>query len=386
MTTMASAHIIPVSRPSIGEEETAAVAKVFASGWLGMGAVTAEFEDALRRRFEDRQVVAVSHGTAALHLALTGFGIGPGDEVLVPSLTFSASVQAILMAGATPVFCDSREDTLLIDPEDAAARITAKTRAIMPVHYAGQACEMDRLLGLAQRHGLVVIEDAAHAFGASYHGRPIGCVGHATCFSFDPIKTPTCGEGGAIVLADGAVADHLRRLRLLGMDREAWKRQGNASGEPYAVTTAGYRYHLPNFCAAIGLAQLAKVDAFLARRRTIARRYDQAFASLGAVRPLAVDHDQSAVFLYVVRVPAAQRQGFRDILKQHGVDTGVHYPLNHRQPFFQSYASAPLPRVERIGSEIVSLPMFAGLTDADVETVITAVRTCHQEAWVTCRV
>jgi len=378
--------MIPVCRPSLSQEEVEAVANVFQSGWLGMGAVTYAFEDALKNRLECRHVVAVSNGTAALHLALTGFGIGPGDEVIVPSLTFAASVQAVLMAGATPVFCDSHEDTLLMDLQDVACRITSRTRAVMPVHYAGQACDMTRLLELAHHHGLVVIEDAAHAFGASFQGRPIGSVGHATCFSFDPIKTPTCGEGGAISLADEVIAERLRRLRLLGIDREAWKRQGSAQGWSYAVTTAGYRYHLPNFCAAIGLAQLEKFDAFLARRRTIARRYDQAFASLGAVRPLRVDYEESAVFLYVVRVPAAQRHVFMDILTQHGVETGVHYIPNHRQPFFQPYVSTPLPHVERSGSEIVSLPMFAGLTDAEIETVITAVRVFHQEALIACRV
>lgn len=377
--------MIPVSRPSVGPEEVAAIAKVFATGWLGQGAIAEKFEQSLKQRLGCSHVVAVSSGTAALHLALTGFGIGPGDEVIVPSLTFVASVQAILMAGATPVFCDSHEDTLLMDVEDVARRIIPRTRAVMPVHYAGQACDMVRLLELARHHELVVIEDAAHAFGASCQGRPIGSAGHATCFSFDPIKTPTCGEGGAIALVDEAVAERLRRLRLLGIDREAWKRQGAAQGWSYEVTTAGYRYHLPNFCAAIGLAQLAKFDAFLARRRAIARRYDEVFASLGAVRPLRVNYEESAAFLYVVRVQAAQRQVFMNTLRHHGVETGVHYIPNHLQPFFQPFVTTPLPRVEQVGSEIVSLPMFAGLTDAEVETVISAVRAFHQESLIACR-
>jgi len=377
--------MIPTSRPSVGQEELEAVGNVFQSGWLGMGAVTAEFEEALKGRLGCRHVVAVSSGTAALHLALEAFGIGSGDEVIVPSLTFVASPQAIVMAGATPVFCDSREDTLLMDPEDVARRITSRTRAVMPVHYAGQACHLDRLFELAQRHGLVVIEDAAHAFGATFQGRAIGSFGHATCFSFDPIKTPTCGEGGAIAVSDEGIAERLRRLRLLGIDREAWKRQGAAQGWSYEVTTAGYRYHLPNFCAAIGLAQLEKFDALLARRRTIARRYDEAFAFLDTVRPLRVDYQESAVFLYVVKVPPTQRQRFMETLRRHGVETSVHYLPNHLQPLFHPFVTAPPPCVEQVGAEIASLPMFAGLTDTEIETVIAAVRAFHRESLSACR-
>ncbi len=377
--------MIPVSRPSLGAAELQAVAEVFASGWLGLGSTTYAFEDAVKQRLGCRQVVAVSSGTAALHVALMAWGIGPGDEVLVPSLTFAASIQAILAAGATPVFCDSHDETLLMDPEDAARRITPRTRAVMPVHYAGQACNMDSLLDLAQRHGLVVIEDAAHAFGATAQGRPIGSFGHATCFSFDPIKTPTCGEGGAVVLSDEGVAERLRRLRLLGIDREAWKRQGSDAGWAYAVTTAGYRYHLPNFCAAIGLAQLKRFDSLLERRRTIGRHYDAAFRSLGGVHPLVVDYRESAAFLYIVRVEAAQREAFMATLKRHGVETGVHYIPNHLQPFFKPFVAAPLPRVERVWPEIVSLPLFGTMTDAEVEIVIAAVQAFHQETATACR-
>ena len=372
--------MIPVARPFLGEEELAAVAEVFKSGWLGLGSVTYEFEEAIRARLGCGQVVAVSSGTAALHLALLGFGIGRGDEVIVPSLTFAASVQAIVATGATPVFCDVRDETLLADPDDVARRVTPRTRALMPVHYAGQTCDMDRLLALAERHGLVIVEDAAHAFGATSRGRPIGSFGHATCFSFDPIKTPTCGEGGAIALSDDGVAERLRRLRLLGIDREAWKRQASEQGWAYAVTTAGYRYHLPNFCAAIGLAQLRRFDSLLERRRTIGRRYDAAFGSLGVVRPVVVDYRESAAFLYIIRLVAAQREVFMATLKHHGVETGVHYIPNHLQPFFKPFATAPLPRVERVWPEMVSLPLFGTMTDEDVATVIDAVRAFDQHA------
>jgi perosamine synthetase len=372
--------MIPVSRPSIGQEELDAVAGVFKTGWLGLGATTAAFEEALQKRLGGRHVVAVNSGTSALHLALAGLGIGPGNEVIVPSLTFAGSIQAILAVGATPVFCESDEETLLMDLKDLQQRITPATRAVMPVHYGGQPCDMDLLLDLASRHGLRVIEDAAHAFGSTYKGRLIGSFGHATCFSFDPIKQITCGEGGAVVLEDDRIAERIRRMRLLGIDRDAWRRSGKARSWYYEVTTFGLRYHMPNFCAAIGLAQLEKLDQFIQRRRSICRRYDEAFRQLEFIRPLAVACEETAPFLYIVKVPVDLRDGFVEFLKARGIGAGVHYIANHIQPLFKRYAGTPLPRADRLWREIVSLPLYVDMTDAEVQTVMEAVVAFNGEA------
>lgn len=372
--------MIPVSRPSTGAEELAAIGAVLETGWLGLGATTFEFEEAVKRYLGCRHVVAVNTGTSALHLALDGLGLGPGDEVIMPSLTFAACAQAILATGATPVFCESREEDLLVDVEDVVRRLTPQTRAVIPVHYCGNPCDMDALLALADRHGFRVVEDAAHGFGSTYKGRKLGSFGHLTCFSFDPIKNITCGEGGAVALADDDLAEELRRKRILGIDKDTWHRYKNTRNWFYEVTTRGYRYHLPNFCAAIGLVQLRKVDEFIRRRREICRRYDAAFALLRAVRTLVVDYGEAAPHVYIVRVVNGRRDEFMDFLKERGVATGIHYIANHLHPYFNPYVRDPLPRATALWQEIVTLPLYYDMTDADVGTVIEAVQDCDR-AW-----
>ncbi len=358
---------IAISRPALGTDELRAVERVFQSGWLGLGRVTRDFEEALERYLGCKHAVGVNSGTSALHIALSAFDIGPNDEVVVPSLTFAASVQAILASGATPVFCDVDDRTGLIDVADVARRITPRTRAVMPVHLYGTPCDMDALLALAEQHGCWVIEDAAHAFGSSDHGRMIGGFGHATCFSFDPIKTITCGEGGAVTLGDDARADTIRRRRALGITSDA------GAGGFREVVSEGFRYHLSNLSAAIGLVQLAKVDDFVRRRREICRAYDAAFATLRHVRIRAVDYAAVAPHLYVVRVDAARRAAFTAALLHAGVETGLHYVANHVQPYFRRYATAPLPVSERVWQELVTLPLHCDLSEADVQTVVAAV-------------
>ena len=365
---------IAISRPSLGTEELQAVEAVFQLGWLGLGAVTRTFEEALERYPGCQHAVAVNSGTSAIHIALSAFDIGPGDEVIVPSITFAASVQAILATGATPVFCDVEERTGLADVADVAQRITPRTRALMPVHLYGSLCDMDALLALASRQGCWVIEDAAHAFGSSDKGRRIGSFGHATCFSFDPIKAITCGEGGAVALGDGVRADAIRRLRALGITAEA------GAGGYREVVSAGFRYHLSNVAAAIGIVQLGKVERFVERRRAICRAYDAAFGALRRVRMPAIDWAAVAPHLYVVRVPADRRAAFVAALQHAGVETGLHYVANHIQPYFRRYATAPLPVAERLWQELVTIPLHCELGDGDVRTVIDAVVAWDAEA------
>jgi perosamine synthetase len=365
--------MIPVSRPSVGPGELASIGKVLESGWLGMGATTYSFEEETKKLIGSKHVIAVNTGTSALHLALDGFGVGPDDEVIVPSITYAASIQAIISTGAVPVFCESQEADLLMDVEDLKHRITERTKAVMPVHYCGQACDMDPLLELAEKNGFWVIEDAAHAFSSTYKGRKIGSFGHATCFSFDPIKIITCGEGGAVSLQDNEKAEMIRRKRILGIDKDTWHRYKNTRSWFYEVTTIGYRYHMPNFCAAIGLTQLTKIEEFIRKRREICRRYDSSFMTLRNIRPLRVNYDEVAPFMYIVRVLNGKRDAFIDRLKQHKVDTGIHYIPNHIHPFFKKYVRKPLDRSAELGEQIVTLPLYYDMTEMEIQTVIESV-------------
>ncbi len=365
--------MIKLNKALLGAEELAAVEEVFAGGWLGMGSHTLRFEEALKEYLGARNVVAVNTGTSALHLALVGLGIGPGDEVVVPSLTFVASFQAIAATGARPVACESDPETLLLDMDDAERRITDRTKAIMPVHFCGQPCDMDRLLSWREKYGVRIVEDAAHAIGSEYRGRRIGSFGDVTCFSFDPIKNMTCGDGGAVVTDDDALADDVRDRRVLGVERESEARYRNERKWMYNVPMRGYRYHLANIGAAIGLVQLRRLPQFIARRGEICRRYDAAFAGLPGLRTLRVDYDCTAPFMYAVRVPAEQRDAFMAHLRARDVESGIRYPANHLHTAFRDSAQE-LPVVEQLVQEIVAIPLHPGLTDAEVEQVIDAVR------------
>lgn len=347
--------------------------EVFTSRWLGMGSTVKAFEDALVARVGAKHVLAVNTGTAALHLALAVLDLKPGDEVLVPSLTFVATIQAIIACGARPVFCDVEPDTLNLDVGDAVRRVTARTRVVLPVHYGGLACDMDAVCALAARHGLVIVEDAAHAFGSSYHGRPIGSIGHLTCFSFDPIKNITCGEGGAVATDDGAFAKQIEHKRILGISNDTWSRYEGKRNWFYEVVTPGFRYHLSNINAAIGLVQLEKAAGFRRRKVELARGYDEALRGTPGLELLRRDYEATFPFCYIVKVPAGRRDAMMAFLKERGVATGVHYIPNHLQPLFAPYASA-LPVTEEVGERILTLPLFVEMTDAEQRTVIQTVR------------
>ncbi len=362
--------MIQISKPSIGEAELARVGEVFDSAWLGQGSAVADFEERVKERVGALHVVAVNTGTSALHLALDALGIGEGDQVIVPSLTFCATIQAIAAARATPVFCEVSPRTLHLDLSDAAARITPLTRAIVPVHYCGNACDMDRLLELGRARGLTIVEDAAHAFGSSWRGRKLGSFGDVTCFSFDPIKNITCGDGGAICTADGRLAHLLRQKRVLGISRDGWQRQLSARWD-YEVSTRGYRYHMSNIHAAIGLAQLERFDEFLRRKREIVRRYNRELAGVPGIALLEWNLEEAFPFAYMIRVLDGRRAALMESLQACGIATGVHYPPNHTQPLFRGQGS--LPVTERLGQEILSLPLYYDMLDADVSLVIASI-------------
>ncbi|HYX30874.1 MAG TPA: DegT/DnrJ/EryC1/StrS family aminotransferase [Pyrinomonadaceae bacterium] len=370
--------MIPVQRPYLGPEELKAVQQVFDTRWLGMGSTTKEFEERLREFLGAKHVIAVNTGTSALHLALAAVGLVPGDEVIVPSLTFAASLQAIMAVGARPVFCDIAAETLNIDLNDAFGRVTPRTRAIMPVHYGGLACEMDELMALAKDHGIWVVEDAAHAFGSTYKGRQIGTVGDVTCFSFDPIKNITCGEGGAVVTNNDEIAARITPKRILGIDNDTWSRYRNERNWFYEVVTIGYRYHLSNVNAAIGLEQLKRFDVFKKRKTQIVELYDRAFAGLPGLALIKHDLDEMFPFFYIVRVLNGRRDAMMQFLKEAGIGTGVHYIPNHIQPLFAD-SRASLPVTEQVFEEILTLPLYYEMTDADVDCVIGKIQTFVQK-------
>jgi dTDP-4-amino-4,6-dideoxygalactose transaminase len=365
--------VIKVARACMGDEEMTQVREAFDYGYFGLAYKVSEFEKEIGEYLGAQNVVAVNTGTSALHLALDCLGIGAGDEVIVPSLTFVASFQAIAATGATPVACEIDPHTLLLDIADAERRITAKTKAIMPMHYGGSPCDMDALLALRAKYGVRIVEDAAHAFGSCYRGRKIGSFGDVTCLSFDSIKVITCGEGGAIIFRDDDLTALARQKRLLGIKRESYSTDWRERGWRYEVTTNGYRYHMSNINAAIGLAQLKKIGAFIARRRQICEMYDAELKGIPWLQCRQADYPAIAPFIYIVLVKNGARNELMAYLKGRQIETGVNYIPNHLQPQFRGTA-ASLPLTEKVFAENLTLPLHCGLTDIEVKEIIAAVR------------
>jgi perosamine synthetase len=363
---------IQVSRPSLGDEELAAVKLVFDSGWLGLGAQVFEFEQALQKFLNAKHVVCTNTGTTAIHLALDALSIGKGDEVIVPSFTFVATIQAITATGATPVFCDIHTDDLNIDTDDIKRKITGRTKAILPVHYRGFPCDMNEIGELAKEKDLFIVEDAAHAFGSSYKGKKIGSFGDIACFSFDPIKNITCGEGGAVVFQDDSLLEKVQQKRILGIDKDTWSRYRNERSWFYDVVTQGYRYHMSNISAAVGLIQLKKFDRMNRRKIEVARRYDAAFGDIGGIDLLRNNgYTDIGLFVYILKI-RRRRNELMSYLGSKGVGSGIHYIPSHVFSFYKKEGTH-LPITEQIYDEILTLPLFPDITDAQVETVIDAV-------------
>jgi len=358
--------------PSLGPEELRAVTSVFDSRWLGLGPVTEQFERRLAEFLECKYVVGVGHGTAALHLALDVLRLGPGDEVIVPSLTFAVSVQAIRMCAATPVFCEVDADTLNLDLPDATARITPRTRAIMPVHFAGLPCDGDSLWETARRRGIHVVEDAAHAFGSRYCNRLVGAAGDLVCFSFDTIKNITCGEGGAVATNNETWARHVRQRRRLRMEMDFEPHTAAEANWQYQAVSRGFRDNMSDLHAAIGLVQAEKFPAFQQRKREIMERYNASFAELPGIEVFQHDLETTCPWACVLKILDGRRDAFREQLRQKEINTLVQFILNHLQPAFASCLS-DLPVTEQLFGQIVSPPLFVEMTDADVDAVIQAV-------------
>ena len=353
---------IPPAKPLIGDQERAAVDRVLRSGMVAQGPEVAAFESEFAAHFvEGRPVVAVNSGTAGLHLGLLASGVGPGDEVIVPSFTFAATGNSVALTGATPVFVDIEPETFTLDPAAVEAAVTDRTKGIMPVHLYGHPARMRELAEVAQRHGVALYEDAAQAHGASLDGRPVGTFGTFAMFSLYPTKNMTSGEGGMIAAADEDIARRARLLRNQGMERQ------------YENELIGFNARMTDIHAAIGRVQLTKVDAWTATRRQNAAFLD---ANLeGVTVPPVADGAVHVYHQYTVRVPE-DRDGFvRALREEHAVGSGVYYPIpNHRLPSLAPYASGlDLPETERAAREVVSLPVHPSLTAADLDRIVAAV-------------
>jgi dTDP-4-amino-4,6-dideoxygalactose transaminase len=368
--------MIRISKSVVGPAELEAMGRVMAEdGYLGMGREVRAFEEELEKYLGDpgRRVICLNSGTAALHLAVQAV-TRPGDEVLVQSLTFVASFQAISAAKAVPVACEVDPETVTLDLEDAAQRVTPRTRAVMPVHYASNPGDLEAIYGFARRYGLRVIEDAAHAFGCTYQGRKIGSFGDIACFSFDGIKNITSGEGGAVVASDPEVIQSVQDARLLGVHRDTEKRyQGERSWE-FDVHQQGYRYHLSNLFAALGRVQLRRFDAeFKPRRIELAQKYRAALVGLKDLRFLQGDPGPIVPHIFPVRVLNGRRDGLRQFLSDRGIESGIHYKPNHLLSYFAGKTGL-LPVTEKLYEELLTLPLHPGLTDADLDHVIASVK------------
>jgi len=375
---------LPFALPDIGEEEISEVVECLRSGWVTTGPKTRQFEHAFAAYLGGGvEAISVNSATAGLHLALEALGIGPGDEVIVPTLTFTATAEVVRYLGAQPVFADADPRTLCIAADAIEAAITPRTRAIIPVHYAGLACDMDAILALAARHGVRVVEDAAHAFPTVYKGRLVGTLdSDITVFSFYANKTMTTGEGGMVVTRDAALAQRVRIMRLHGISQDAFARY--TSRTPawfYEVVAAGYKYNLTDIASAIGLGQLRKIDHFLARRQQLAARYANALAGLPLqLPPDAPAGSSHAWHLYVARLTDGahiSRDELINGLSERGIGTSVHFIPLHRQPYWrETCALTPqqFPVADASYHAMLTLPLYTKMTDADQTRVIEAMQ------------
>ena len=366
---------IPVFVPHIGADTLAHVGDAFDVGWLGMGASTREFEERIAEflGLDDRHVVATNTGTSALHIALLAAGVGPGDEVITPSFNYVADHQAVRMTGADVVMCDIRDDNLGLDVDKAEALITDRTRAIIPLHFAGIPCDIESVYRLAGRHGLRVVEDAMHAFGTRVDGEMIGSHGDITCFSFDPVKIITSIDGGCVIVKDEQEMQRLQHMRLLGVDKDTTERYKNKRAWEYDVVSPGFRYHLTNIMASIGISQIKRVDEFIATRRKVCQAYSQAFASIDGLKVPATDFSAVSPFIYSLRVLGGRRGELIAHLDRERIDTGIHFIPVHKHSYFSGARRGDMSVTEKVVEEVLTLPLHSNMNPEHVARVIDAI-------------
>ncbi len=380
--TATAVSFLPFHRAMIGHEEVRAVTEVLESGWLTTGPRAKQFEAAFASCVGADNAIAVGSCTAALHLALAAIDLQPGDEVILPTMTFASSGEVILYFGAKPVLVDCAPDSFHMDPSQIERAITSKTRAIIPVHYSGYASQLDSIVEIARRHNLKIIEDAAHSFPSNYKGTPIGTIGDITCFSFYATKTITTGEGGMITTQDRALADRMRILSLHGISRDAWKRYSAEGTWRYDIQDVGYKYNLTDLQAAIGLVQLEKREHMRQLRAALAARYTRELSSFeGFSTPLVPSDVEHAWHLYVLQVNgeilSISRDRVIEELKQRGIGTSVHFIPLHLHSLYQGrlgYREGMFPNAEARFAAAISLPLFPGMTEHEQSRIIQALR------------
>lgn len=376
---------LPFSRPSISESDIAAVAEVLRSGWITTGPKVAEFERAFRARTGAEDAAAVASATAGMHLLLTALGIGPGDEVVTPAMTWVSTVNLIVLAGATPVFADVDRHTLMVTQETVEPALTERTKLIVPVHFAGAPVDMVPLRNLARERGIRLVEDAAHGLGTKYRGEEIGRRGTAV-FSFHPIKNITCGEGGMVCSDDSALMETLRRLRFHGLGVDAYDRSVQGRAPQAEVLAPGFKYNLTDLAAALGLGQLARMEDFIEKRAWLARLYRELLAEVEEISPLAAPNPSDPAFrhawhLFVVRLDLERagmdRETFMAALKDRNIGTGIHFKAVHTQKYYRERFPLPpgaLPATEWNSERLLSLPLFPDMTPEDVVAVVETIR------------
>jgi len=381
MTTTSGRVPVPVYRPYLGQEIQDAVQNALAAGWLGMGKLSQDFELGLERYLAldtaggGRRAVSTNSCTEALHIAARLVGLGPGDEVIAPSFTYVAGHQAISRTGAEIVFCDIEPERLSIDPDRITDLITDRTKAILAVDYLGLPCRLDEIMEIARAHGLRVLEDAAHAFGSTSDGRPVGSFGDLTCFSFGPVKMITTLEGGAVITPNAADVQALHELRHLGIDSDTDARYKNQRNWEFDVVRQGYRCHLGSVPSAMGIAQLDLVDTFIANRQEYCRYYDAAFADLDGLIRFDTDWKGVAPYIYVVRVREGDRRdAFMAHLKEQGIGTGIHFLGAHDFTFYEHCRRDDLAVTREATGQVVTLPLHPFMETESLDRVIEAVR------------
>lgn len=373
MESIENKRLIRLSKSCISDAEKEAVMGVLDREYLGMGTEVQQFEQKLSNFF-GRDAVCVVNGTAALHLALQACGVGRGDEVLIPSLTYVASFQAISATGAIPVACDINPETLLLDLSDAEKRISHKTKALMPVHYSGGVGDLDGVYLFAKKHKLRIVEDAAHAFGTTYKEKKVGSFGDIACFSFDGIKNITSGEGGCVVTDDKDILKKISDARLLGVEKDTDKRFSGQRSWEFNVKNQGWRYHMSNIMAAIGIQQLNKFPVFADKRQQLAKKYDQIFYGNPTIHPVCRDYDNVVPHIYVIRILGMKnRPNIQKELERNGIQVGYHYHPNHLLQLYRRQNTNPLPVTDSVCPEIISLPLHPDMIEEDVEYIASVI-------------
>ncbi len=375
-------EFIPLAKPTIEENEIEEVVKVLRSGWLTTGPKVAEFEKNMQKYLGCKKAIGLSSCTGGLHIALAALGIKQGDEVIVPTYTFAATAHVVAWLGAKPVLVDVEKDTFNIDPKKIEEAITDKTKAIIPVHFAGHSCDMDKIMAIAEKHNLYIIEDAAHAIGTDYKGKKIGNFGNATAFSFYATKTITTAEGGMIVTNDEELGKKLKRYSYFGVDKDAFNRYADKANWYYEIIELGYKYNMDNIPGALGVEQLKKLESFIEKRRKLASLYTGLLKGVpGIIVPLEKEYTRHSYHLYPILLDIENinmtRAEFIDKLKEYKIGASVHFIPLHLHPYYQKtydYKKGDFPTAEYLFDREVSLPLYPRLSEEDVRYVVQSIK------------